>query len=353
VIDNSNIYNKSKKWRGKDPPKRLLAIRLHAMGDVIITIPYLQYLRNLLPPGTRLDFLTIEECASIPTSINLFDKVFVIRGGRNFKKQLSFAIWLLPKLLLRRYDMILDLQDAMISRLLRTLLLPSAWTTFDRISPVPAGDRTQRTLEALGLGKISFSTQLSFKSELDPEFILKANEWDDKNQLVVLNPAGAFPTRNWPTENYIEFARLWLQSFPRTQFLILGVNSMAKKAVLFKDQLGDHLIDLSNKTTPGQAFAIIQRVKLVLTEDSGLMHMAWVSGIPTLALFGSTRSYHARPLGEKSFLFDSSDLPCGNCMLEACKYGDVHCLTRLSAEMVFKRAVKLVDEEVNSSIEPF
>jgi len=135
---------------------------------------------------------------------------------------------------------------------------------------------------------------------------------------------------------------LWLQSFPATQFLILGVNSVKTKADYFKKELKDHLINLVNKTTPAQAFAIVQRVAMTLTEDSGLMHMSWVSGIPTLALFGSTRAYHAKPLGEKSFLFDSSDLPCGNCMLEVCKYGDVHCLTRYTPEVVFEKAVELV-----------
>ena len=130
--------------------------------------------------------------------------------------------------------------------------------------------------------------------------------------------------------------------FPQTQFLILGVNSIEKKAEYFESELGDNLIDLINKTTTAEAFAIIQRVKMVLTEDSGLMHMSWVSGIPTLALFGSTRGYHAKPLGEKSFLFDSSDLPCGNCMLEICKYGDTHCLTRYTPEMVFEKAKELM-----------
>ena len=165
----------------------------------------------------------------------------------------------------------------------------------------------------------------------------------NNNKLIILNPAGAFETRNWTLENYVEFAKLWLQLFPATQFLILGVNNISSKANYFKKELNDHLINLVNKTTPAQAFVIIQRVAMTLTEDSGLMHMSWVSGIPTLALFGSTRGYHAKPLGEKSFLFDSSDLPCGNCMLEICKYGDTHCLTRYMPQMVFEKAIELVD----------
>ena len=78
--------------------------------------------------------------------------------------------------------------------------------------------------------------------------------------------------------------------------------------------------------------------------------MAWICGIPTLVLFGSTRSDWSRPLGTHSFFLDSSDLPCGNCMQEVCRYGDVHCLTRYDPEMVFAHAIGLVRnvQSVNS-----
>jgi ADP-heptose:LPS heptosyltransferase len=70
--------------------------------------------------------------------------------------------------------------------------------------------------------------------------------------------------------------------------------------------------------------------------------MAWVSGIPTLAMFGSTRSDRATPIGKHTLLLHSSDLICGNCMLETCLYGDSHCLTRYTPEFVFEKAVALI-----------
>jgi heptosyltransferase II len=333
---------KSKPWKLKKPPLRILAIRLHALGDVIITLPYLQYLKNILPEDAKIDFLTIEECVSIPRNINLFDKIHVIRGGRNLKKQISFTILLLPRLIFRRYEVVLDLQDSLISRGVRRLIFPKAWTVFERFFPLPAGERTRITIEAAGLGKINADTQFNLKNQLHLEEILMENGWNQQNKLIIFNPAGAFETRNWPLENYVEFARIWLSIFPDVQFLIMGLSQVEKKASFFKLELKERLINLVNKTTAAQAFAIIQRVQLVLTEDSGLMHMSWVSGIPTLALFGSTLSYHAKPLGNKSFLFHSGDLPCGNCMLENCKFGDTHCLTRISAKMVIQKALEMV-----------
>lgn len=333
-----------KAWKKKYMPKRILVIRLQAMGDLVITLPYLQNLRNTFPPETRLDLLTREEVDSIPKHLQLFDNIYSIGGGRNFKKQLAHTFFLLPKLLFRQYDIVIDLQNNEISKLVRKSVMPGAWSEFDRFSAVPAGDCTRLAIEAIGLRKCSADSNFKLKvSKTEIEKLLKENGWDGVSKLVVLNPAGAFVTRNWPLENYIEFADLWQQQFPETQFVTIGVNFIAAKANYLKKHFGNRFINLVNKTTPVQAFAIIQKIELILSEDSGLMHMAWVSGVPTVALFGATRSDRATPLGKHTLLLHSSDLPCGNCMLEECRFGDNHCITRYSPQFVFEKAFALIN----------
>ena len=180
--------------------------------------------------------------------------------------------------------------------------------------------------------------------------ILKSRGLNETDGLVVLNPAGAFVTRNWELHKYACFARQWLQRWPETKFLVLGTSFIAAKAAFLKEELGDHLCNLVGQTTASEVFSLLQRARLVLSEDSGLMHMAWVSGTPVIALFGSTRSDWSRPLGPHSLFLDSSDLPCGNCMQAICSRGDVLCLSRLSPEEVFARAVSLL-EKLNRSRE--
>lgn len=338
----NNSYIKSKPWAHNQLPKRILAIRLQAMGDMVITLPYLQYLRNELPANTVIDFLTREEVVSIPKNLELFNHVFSIGGGRNEKKQLLYTVWLLPKLLLNRYDVVIDLQNNRVSNFVRHILQPAAWSSFDRISPYPAGERTLRTIEAAGFIDCKANSDFIFKNENDETELLKTNGWDGISKLVVLNPAGAFENRNWPIDNYIKFAELWLEQFPDTQFLSLGTSFIEEKSSYFKKTLNGHFINLVNKTSPSQAFSILQKTSFVLSEDSGLMHMSWVSGIPTIALFGSTRSDWASPLGSHTFFFDSSDLSCGNCMQQVCKYGDNRCMTRVNPEIVFEKAISFV-----------
>src|SRR4051812_11068140 len=86
----------AKPWRKSRSPRRILAIRLQAMGDLVITLPYLQQLKKMMPAGTKLDLLTREEVEAIPRSIYLFDKVYSIRGGRSLKKQFIHSCLLLP-----------------------------------------------------------------------------------------------------------------------------------------------------------------------------------------------------------------------------------------------------------------
>jgi lipopolysaccharide heptosyltransferase II len=335
----------ARQWKESLPPRRVLAIRLQAMGDLVITLPYLQYLRNVLPANCQLDLLTREEVEAIPRNIHLFDRVYSIGGGRDLKKQLIHSFWLLPRLIARKYDVVIDLQNNIISRMVTKSIRPKAWSLFDRISPVAAGDRTRLTIEAVGLGKIVANHDFHLKNESEGRDLLVENGWDTGKALVILNPAGAFVTRNWPIDNYIQFVKLWLEDFPKTQFLVLGTDLIKAKTLHLKNELGESLINLVNKTSPVLAFAIIQLATLVLSEDSGLMHMAWVSGIPTMVLFGSTRSDWARPLGVHTRFLDSSDLACGNCMQENCKYGDTRCLTRYTAQLIFERTVSLINQK--------
>lgn len=329
-------------WNKTTLPGRILAIRLQAMGDLVITLPYLQALRNALPGHVELDLLTREEVAPIPRYLPLFNHVYSIKGGRNFRKMCGYAAMLLPRLLLRRYDVVIDLQHNVLSDTVRKILRPAAWSVFDRFSPLPAGERTRLTIEAVGLGSNQAASSLKLPADNIAFSLLHQHGWDGRSQLVVLNPAGAFTTRNWPLAYYITFAQLWLQQYPHTQFVVTGLPLIAAKARLLQQELGSRLINLVAQTTAAEAFALLQKASLVLSEDSGLMHMAWVSGIPTLAIFGSTRSDWSRPLGKHSLLLHSGDLPCGNCMLETCAFGDNHCLTRYTPELVLQQAFALI-----------
>jgi ADP-heptose:LPS heptosyltransferase len=316
-------------------------MRFQALGDTIITLPYLQSLKRQYPQ-LELHFLTRREVSLIPESITLFDKVIVIDGGRNLKLQLLFIFFKLPWLWLQGYDTVIDLQNHKLSRFVRKILFKEAWSEFDRSSPISAGDRTRRTIEALWSWKIFIDPAFTIKTSPGTDQLLASGGFIKGHELVVLNPAGYCASRNWPLENYVTFANQWLKAVnPMTQFVLLLLPNHREKANVIKAALGKHCIDLTGQANQLQAFSIIQKSSFVLSEDSGLMHMSWVQGIPTVALFSSSRKDWSAPQGEWSYCFDSSDMECGPCMKEVCQYGDNRCLTRYTPEIVLQKAMSL------------
>lgn len=336
---------KSKPWKLDTPSAKILVMRFQALGDVVITLPYLLSLRRQ-NPSLQLHFLSREEVCEIPGALDLFGELIVIRGGRNSKLQFLHVLGLVPRLLGNRYDVVIDLQNHWISRLIRKILNTRAWSEFDRTSNRSAGERTRLTIQAAGFPNINIQPGFQFQPDVALAAIglLKEHGWDGVSQLVGLNPAGNFSSRNWPLENYLMWARLWKAAYPQSQFVLMLTQQHQTKAIRLRDILGDACIDLSTKTTQVQAFAIVSNLNLMLSEDSGLMHMAWVQGVPTLALFGSTRSDWAAPQGAWSAHLDSSDLECGPCMLPVCKYGDNRCLTRYTPQLVFERTRALFEQ---------
>lgn len=239
--------------------------------------------------------------------------------------------------------MVIDLQNNRMSHIVRKIISPECWSEFNRLEPKPAGIRVLETFHRAGFTNLELSYDLSFKLAIlqKAEYLLTENGWDKSKRLIVLNPAGLWKTRNWPVENYVELAQLFLKE-ELTQFLLLGTRRMAEKADFIASRLGENVINLVNKTKIDEVFGILKYVSLIINEDSGLMHMGCVSGVQTIALLGSSRSDWTMPLGEHTRCLNSSDLPCGDCMKPECIYGDVHCLTRYTPEKVHNLSRELL-----------
>jgi heptosyltransferase II len=332
---------RSKPWKKKTKPVKILAIRFQALGDTVITLPYLNDLRQQYP-ATKIDFLTRKEVSQIPQDLSLFNEVMTIGGRRNAKLQFILMLFSLPRLWLKRYDIVLDLQNNRISRIARSLLFPPAYAEFDRSSPISAGERTQRTINAAGLGPVHPAYGFGFKNTFNFKDIFRSDV-----PHIILNPAGYSPSRNWPLGNYVQFAALWNEKLKRkVKFILLLMPSLKEKADYLQKEIGDNCINLTGKAGQTEAFRIISKCALMLSEDSGLMHMAWVQGIPTIALFSSSRKDWSAPQGPNSVCLDSSDMACGPCQLEVCQFEDNRCLTRYSPAQVFDISVNLIRAKI-------
>jgi ADP-heptose:LPS heptosyltransferase len=316
------------KWLSAKRPRRVLMIRLQAIGDVVLCFPLIQALKNEYP-GVEIDFLTRHQQAALSKNLLAIDRVFSLTNSQQTWWQLLHIACLLPLFFWRKYAVIIDLQGNKASRILSKILGQAARAAFDRKGIEPAIVRYQQAVEASALKIDNPHPNLHLRNPKAGNHLLLQNEWDGRSEIVVLNPGGFFKSRNWPIENYVAFAKQWLGIAPKTQFLIMGDERIANKAGILKQQLGKSLINLYQQTTLEEAFCILSQVQLIISEDSGLLWMAWVQKVPAIALFGSTPGARMNMGGAHARFLTSSDLPCGDCFLADCKFGETAlCLSR-------------------------
>ncbi|MEY3423255.1 MAG: hypothetical protein RIR48_3585, partial [Bacteroidota bacterium] len=195
-------------WRGKNLPHKILFIRLHAFGDVLVSLPVAEALKNSFP-DVELHLLVCRTYSELPLNMPLINKVHTLKHTQGRWKAFDLlAVY--PALLWEGFDAIVDLQNNIYSRTVRRALFPAAWTQFDRYSKIHALHRYQNTVNALGLAQIEVIPKITLRDEQTGLEKLSEKGWNGSDQLILLNPCGLFPTRQWGEKNYLSFAHAWL-----------------------------------------------------------------------------------------------------------------------------------------------
>lgn len=161
---------------------------------------------------------------------------------------------------------------------------------------------------------------------------------------VVMAPGAEFgPAKRWPTSHFAELARQL--SVP---VVLLG---SAKEADLCADieqgsqvpgnGLAPSIINLAGKTSLAQALSVISATKSMISNDSGLMHVAAGFGVQQVAVFGSSSPLHTPPLNDAAHVLwlknDPSYQPpldCAPCFERICPLGHTRCLNDIPAARV-------------------
>ena len=329
-------------------PERVVVVRFHAFGDTAITFPLLAALRKRFP-AVRLDVVTDVRSEALLRANRDVDHVFAF-DTRQKRLRIALSLVLVALSLRRRaIPVLLDLQRNRWSGLLVRLVSPGAWIGFDRHAPRTALARYLEAAEGLGLGRLApvFAPHAREPLLAAARQRLLSEGWDGETPLVCLNPAGGWETKQWAIERYVELGRRLHADGCR--LVILSALPVPPRFTALKDGLGSRLLDLTGTTAPGEALALVACSSLVVSDDGGLMHLAWTQGVATLALFGSSRAAWSRPEGPRSDGFYSEDLECGACMRPECARTDVLCLARVGVDDVIAKARILLARRAESS----
>lgn len=159
--------------------------------------------------------------------------------------------------------------------------------------------------------------------------------------FYVLAPGAEYgPAKRWPAAHFAALARQL--ALP---VLLLGSGKDAAVCAEIASSVNanqpGHCVDLAGKTSLDQAIALIASAKAMVSNDSGLMHVAAAFGVPQVAVFGSSSPLHTPPLSDRATVLwlknDPSYQPpldCAPCFARVCPLGHTRCLNDIAPARV-------------------
>jgi ADP-heptose:LPS heptosyltransferase len=359
--------------------KRILIMRVGAFGDILMGTPLLAALRQAYPDAHLTWIVEHSEVQAIDA--NPYIDEYLRWDGAFWKKMLRrglYPLWLARALAFqkqlrdRRYDVFVSFQPEEWPLLVRgadAAITVGVFDTFRRYYratrtsantrlythpyaypdlPDHRIDQYLLTLKALGLpSKQEFPMSMGFTAE-DQESaanVLAGAGVSPSERLVILAPMTTWPTKCWPGERYAMLGDALVRQHG-CRIVIIGSR---------KEQAAIEEIAARMQTPPLLAVgtlsfremaALIARAALVVSGDTGPMHVAAALQVPQIALFGPTSAKWYGPRGGRALTL-AHDVPCGPCDQKYCpNTGEDHmrCMRLLSVPEVLEAAGALLPE---------
>ena len=340
-------------------PEKILAIRLSSLGDIISVLPAVACLKKRYP-AAAIDWLVSSNFVNLLE--NNPDINEVIGWNRELWRKKQFLAGaremtgLIHRLREREYDVVYDFQNqfrsglfgyaARIPRRIGFADSPEHNSMFYTEKVAVNSKTTLHFLERnLLLADFSLGGEKEFnirpddsdKSHVDE--LLKSTPAQLDGPLITICPSARWETKLWPPSH---FARLAARLVDKVNARIVFVGTQSdhtiiEKIVAFKDF---PYMSAAGKTSLRQLADLIGRSRLMITNDSGPMHIAAAMGVPTVSIFGPTDPGLTGPYGPNHSVV-SSKVECVGCGKRQCP-SKLECLHSITADQVLAEARKLL-----------
>ncbi|HCA79468.1 MAG TPA: hypothetical protein DEP53_07000 [Bacteroidetes bacterium] len=300
--------------------RSVLVIKFFGLGSVLLTSPALQALKHKFP-DSKVIFLSFSRNEEILEEIPFIEERWIIDSDSMTSFVKSFLI-VLRRLLFRRIDVVVDFEffskfSTLVGALARPRMqigfaLPTRWRRWNLShSVVLAGDRhvTESFLamlaplglkeRALSLPRISSSRTADGTLELPVQVRL----W--RADIICINPNAGETSldRRWEASRYRDVLEILLEDYRDVLFCLIG--SAHERGyvqhILEQVRIGnERVVNLAGRTSIQGLIELFCRSRMLITNDSGPMHLAAAAGLPTVALFGPESPTFYGPLGNQS-----------------------------------------------------
>jgi heptosyltransferase-1 len=355
-------------------PRRILIVRLSALGDIVMASGLIPALKALHPEA-ELSWVCEAGCVPLLRHNPRLKQVIVwprAEWTALLKARRYLALWrevraFRARLRGERFDLVLDGQGLLKSgliawftgaprrisiiaregshRLVHEVVTPppgadpvmgSEYRYLARYLGAPAGSFVHDL--AVGqepLARAQAALQAALQDALK-EALLHSPAVADR-PLVILAPFTTRPQKHWVESNWSELAdRLLSQGL---QPVVLG--GPADREAAQRIAAGrPGVLDFAGRLKLDESVALISKAQLLIGVDTGLTHMGSALRVPTVVLFGSTRPYREGPTPRTRILYDA--LPCSPCRRRPTCNGAFTCMTQLTVERVEEAAQGLL-----------
>lgn len=336
--------------------QRILIIKPSSLGDVIHTLPVLHALRVKFPKA-HLAWFIHEKWADI------------VRGHPDLDEMIPWSFrWgdltdLFKMFRHKRFDLSVDLQG----------LFRSGFVSYLSGAPVRVGFRNGKEgsslfythkvdvpsypihavdrylLMAEGLGAIChepvFNIGLTWQDERAVDDLLMEGGILPSDRFIAMNPTARWLTKRWPMGRFMRLAdQIQEMGIP---VVLIGGREDLPEVERMRSQMRIKPVSVVGQTTLKQLSVLLKKAKLLVTNDSGPMHLAVAVGTPVVALFGPTDPVRTGPYGYSSpsimHTVIRKPVECSPCLSRSCRIGDHRCMMQIEVEEVFEVVKKCVN----------
>lgn len=360
----ASCTSKKKKTRRPDADSvNILIVKTSAIGDVIHTLPALNALRRKYP-GARIDWLVEEAAADLVIGHKALDTVLVsrrkawirdLKQGRVLAAYRGFADFV-KKLRETEYDLLIDFQGLLKSGIFVGLARATRKVGFGKgmehaecsylflNEPIPPVNMDQHAairelllLKAIGIEseEIVFDLPVTDEQRGKIEHLLAAEGIDPAKPLVAINPMTTWETKHWRNDRFARVADALLDKGMAVVFS--GGPQDVRGIEEIRGAMTGKAASLAGRTTLKELAALYERVAVLITTDTGPMHLAAATGAPVVALFGPTAPWRTGPFGEGHRIL-RADIACSPCLKKQCDRGHA-CMTQITVDQVVQAAL--------------
>jgi heptosyltransferase-2 len=334
--------------------KKILVRSPNWVGDAVMSLPALMSIKSALP-ASEISVLAKPWVADIFRGCSPASKI-ILYESPGMHQGLSGKMRLAKKLKEEKFDLAILFPNSFESALIIYLArIPkrAGYNTDGRglllTHPVPAVEKKKghqidyylKLVNYLGFPISTRAPLLKIEKEQVARMRQKLGSLGikDNEPLVGLTPGSSYgPAKQWPTAKFAKLSELVNKKLG-ARIIVLGSQNdqdIAQRILPPGRNLG---YDFTGRTSLAEAMALISQCRLIITNDSGLMHVAAALQVPVVAIFGSTDPEHTGPMGEHCRVLKKV-LPCSPCFKKNCPKNR-ECLEAISVEEVYAEVKNL------------